>query len=598
MIIEQTSVQPPMTSANKPARISKELAKRLFPLALGLCFLLSIFIPSLYCFFEYRSIKEEAGTYSKQLADTIKPLVATSPDLWKYQETKYSQIISSFIPHKGISSIAILDERSAPISQYNHTSTTDSIFGVLEIRGNPAPIMFNNRKVGEILISVSAELFLLTGCLVFIACLFTGLPLSVFIYKLPLKIVTKLESQLIDYQQTLEEKAKLEEINRHLQKTESLHRMAGAIAHHFNNQLGVVIGNLEMAIEDMPRFEGPFDNLTEAMQGAVKAAEISGLMLTYLGQTTDKHAILDLSEACRKSLPLLQAAAPKGISFKVDLQSPGPIISANVNQIQQVLTNLINNAWEAEGANQGTIGIVIKTSSPSEISSTHRFPIDWQVQDTPHACMEISDTSCGIAEKDIDKIFDPFFSTKFTGRGLGLPVVLGIVKAHGGGITLESKTGVGSVFRVFFPVSAATVPYPVGSTGQPSIQGVGATVLLVEDEEMVRGMAATMLARLGFNVLSAKDGIEGVQVFQQHQAEIGVVLCDLSMPRMDGWETMSALRRIRPGIPVILASGYDEAQAIADNHPAPPNVFLGKPYQKAALKEALAKAMGQTAGNL
>jgi signal transduction histidine kinase len=443
-----------MTGLHKPPRISKELSRRLFPLALALCFIISIFMPSLYCLFEYRKIKEEAGGYAKQLSDKIRPLVFTSPDLWKYQATKYSQIISSFIPNTGISSIAILDEHLVLINHYNHTSTTNSAFGSLEVRGDSAAIIFNNHKIGEIHIGISADEFILTACLVFLACLLAGIPLSLLIYKLPLRIVIKLESQLIDYQQTLEEKAKLEELNRQFQKTESLHRMAGAIAHHFNNQLAVVIGNLEMAIDNTPCETEPMENLTEAMQGAQKAAEVSSLMLTYLGQTTGKHAELDLVEACRRSLPLLQAAAPKYIVFKVDLPSPGPIISANINQIQQVLTNLINNAWEAVGEKKGTISLTIKTIFLAEISLAHRFPIDWQVQNKSYACMEIKDTGCGIAEQDIDKIFDPFYSTKFTGRGLGLPVVLGIVQAHGGGITLESKTGSGSTFRIFFPLSA------------------------------------------------------------------------------------------------------------------------------------------------
>jgi two-component system, cell cycle sensor histidine kinase and response regulator CckA len=327
------------------------------------------------------------------------------------------------------------------------------------------------------------------------------------------------------------------------------------------------------------------------MQGANKAAEVSSLMLTYLGQSVGKHAELDLAEACRQSLPMLQAAAPKNILFKVDLPSPGPIISANRNQIQQVLTNLINNGWEAAGENKGTINVTIKTVSPTEISLTHRFPFDWQVQNTPHACLEITDTGCGIAEKDIEKLFDPFYSTKFTGRGLGLPVILGIVKAHGGGITLQSKPGVGSTFQVFFPMSSERTCCPRATPAPPAPNVEGCTVLLVEDEEMMHNMAATMLNRLGFNVLSAKDGVEAVEMFKKSPDEISVVLCDLSMPRMNGWQTLAALRRIRPTIPVILASGYDEAQVLTGDHPELPQVFLHKPYRKTLLEDALAKAL-------
>ena len=355
---------------------------------------------------------------------------------------------------------------------------------------------------------------------------------------------------ITERKQAEEEKAKLEAQNRQLQKAESLGRMAGAIAHHFNNQLGAVMGNLELAMDDLPRGTRiSRKHLTAAMKAARQAAEVSGLMLTYLGQTPGKREPLDLSEACRRSLPLLRAAMPEDVVLETDLPSPGPIISANANQIQQVLTNLVTNAWEAIGDDRGAIRLTVKTVSSADIPAAHRFPIDWQPQDNAYACLEVADAGCGIADKDIEKLFDPFFSSKFTGRGLGLAVVLGIVRAHGGVVTVESEPGRGSVFRVFFPVSAEEVPRRPDQAAQaPEIEG-GGTVLLVEDEEMVRNMAATMLTRLGFTVLEAKDGVEAVEVFRQHQDEIRCVLCDLTMPRMNGWETLAALRKLAPGTP-------------------------------------------------
>jgi PAS domain S-box-containing protein len=392
--------------------------------------------------------------------------------------------------------------------------------------------------------------------------------------------------------QAAEEKAKLEAVNRQFQKTESLSCMAGAIAHHFNNQLGVVIGGLEMAISDLPRDAKNFKMLTAAKQGADKAVQVSRLMLTYLGQTTGKHTPQDLSEICRQSLPLLQAAIPKETIFLTDLPSPGPTISANANQIQQALTNLITNAWEAGDNNPGDIRLTVRTVSPTDISAIHHFPIDFHSQDLPYACLEITDVGCGIADEDIEKIFDPFFSSKFPGRGLGLPTVLGIVKSHSGVVTVHSKIRQGSTFRVYFPVFGKEIALqPLDTKVQPlSKEGVG-TVLLVEDEEMVRNMAETMLTTLGSKVLLAKDGIEAVEVFKRYKDEIGVVLCDLSMPRMNGWETLSALRRIRPDIPVVIVSGYDESKTSNDNYSEHAHIFLHKPYQMAELKDAVTRAM-------
>jgi two-component system, cell cycle sensor histidine kinase and response regulator CckA len=244
---------------------------------------------------------------------------------------------------------------------------------------------------------------------------------------------------------------KLEVQNRQLQKAESLSRMAGAIAHHFNNQLGAVIANLDLAMMALLQEANPHAGITAAMKSSYKAAEMSDLMLTYLGQSRDKHEPLDLSETCRTSLPVLQAMAGDAV-LESDLSEPGPIIMANATQILQALTNLTTNAWEAVGEGGGAIHLCVKSVSAIDIPAMHRFPSDWQPQNNAYACIEVADAGCGVEEKDIEKLFDPFFSSKFAGRGMGLAVVLGIVRAHGGVVTVESKPGQGSTFRIFFPV--------------------------------------------------------------------------------------------------------------------------------------------------
>ncbi len=387
------------------------------------------------------------------------------------------------------------------------------------------------------------------------------------------------------------DKENLEAQNRQLQKTESLGRMAGAIAHTFNNQLGVVIGNLEMAIEELPKGAGPVNSLTTATRAAWKAAEVSGKMLTYLGQSFDKRERLDLAEVCLRNLPFLKAAMPGTVVLETDLSSPGPAVIGNATEIQQVLTNLITNAWEAVGTSRGSIHLSVKTISTADIPQSNRFPIGWQPQGSAYACLEVTDTGAGIAHNDIEKLFDPFFTSKFTGRGLGLAMVVGIVKAHGGVVTVESAWHRGSAFRIFLPVSAEEVsPQTDKEATVPEITR-GGTVLLVDDEEMLRDMAAAMLTRLGFTVLAAKDGIEALEQFRQHRDEIRLVLSDLTMPRMDGWETLTALRQLAPDLPVILASGFDKAQIIAGDHPELPHVFLGKPYKLKELGDAIGQAL-------
>ena len=252
------------------------------------------------------------------------------------------------------------------------------------------------------------------------------------------------------------EKAELIDQNRQLQKAQSLGRMAGAIAHHFNNKLQAVTGNLEMAMEDLAQGKNPARFLAMAIQAAHKAAEVSTQMLTYLGQTPSQRERLDLSRIFQQNLPLLQAIMPKSVTLKTSLPTPpGPIICANENQMQQILANLLTNAREALTDQEGTIRLAVTTVPAADIPEEHRFPLDWQAMDQLYACIEITDTGCGIIHADIEKLFDPFYSSKFPGRGLGLPVVLGITRAHGGAVTVASEPEAGSTFRVYLPIAEA-----------------------------------------------------------------------------------------------------------------------------------------------
>jgi PAS domain S-box-containing protein len=237
------------------------------------------------------------------------------------------------------------------------------------------------------------------------------------------------------------------------QKSESLKRMAGAIAHLFNNQLMAIMGNLELGMEDLCQGVSPSKKLAEAMKAACKASHVSGMMLTYLGKSNDPFEPFDIYESCRRNILLLRATLPETIPLEADFPVGSPIIHADSDQIHQVLIHLLTNAGESIADGHGSVHLKGKTVFTENIPESHRYPIDWNPSNTAYVCLEIADTGCGIIEKDIEKIFDPFFTNKFTGRGLGLPVVLGILRAHRGGITVESKPGKGSIFRVFLPVS-------------------------------------------------------------------------------------------------------------------------------------------------
>jgi len=263
------------------------------------------------------------------------------------------------------------------------------------------------------------------------------------------------EEKIIGIQGVLTNISKLKQAEakiRQLQKAESLDRMAGAVAHHFNNQLSVVMGNLELVLDDLPADSENRENLLHAFDAASKAADKSRQMLRYLGHISGSQTTINLSDLCRQSLGLLQASLPNGVTLNVDFPDSGPLVHADASQIEQVLKNLFTNAQESLPEKQGNIGLVIQTVSYEDISTSNRFPFDWQPQDIFYACLEISDTGCGTSRENIEKLFDPFYTTKFTGRGMGLSVTMGILKTHSGCIIVDSKPEYGSVFRVYLPV--------------------------------------------------------------------------------------------------------------------------------------------------
>ncbi|MFH0729988.1 MAG: response regulator [Pseudomonadota bacterium] len=280
---------------------------------------------------------------------------------------------------------------------------------------------------------------------------------------IPLKgkfLLYSIVHDITDRKRAEAEKSNLEAQNRQLQKAESLARMAGAIAHHFNNQLQAVIGYIDIAGHELPRDSISAESLTQALKAANRAAEVSRLMLIYLGQTPAKQEPMNICEVCRWSLPLLRAALPETISLISDFPSPGPGIIGNAGQIQQVLTNLVTNAREAIGDGPGNIHLVVRVVSASEVPMANRFPVNWETESPDYACLVVTDSGQGVLETNIEKIFDPFFTSKFTGRGLGLPVVLGIARAHRGAVVVNSEPGRGSAFRVFFPMPAQEITPP------------------------------------------------------------------------------------------------------------------------------------------
>jgi PAS domain S-box-containing protein len=387
------------------------------------------------------------------------------------------------------------------------------------------------------------------------------------------------------------ERLSLEQQRQQVWRADSLSRMAGGIAHHFNNLLGAVMGNLELALLELPRDDAPGARVSEAMVAARRAAEIGQLMLAYLGQTGGKKERLDLADATREALSLLLSSVPRNVQLRTDIPRIGPPILAESVHVKQILGNVLANAVEAIGDADGAITIAVGVTGAAELQGARLYPSGWEPTAQSYAALSVTDSAGRLDAATQEQIFEPFFSTKFAGRGLGLSVVLGLVRAHGGAVAVQSEPGRGTTFRLLFP---PPVREPArGRTGTPAARDeppATGLVLVVDDEPAVRRIVQAQLERLGYQVIAAHNGAEAIELFRARKDEIGLVVLDVIMPGMDGWETLATLRGLRPAIPVILASGYEEAQVMDGEHAELPQAFLQKPYELKDLKAALAAA--------
>ncbi|HTL53951.1 MAG TPA: response regulator, partial [Planctomycetota bacterium] len=389
-----------------------------------------------------------------------------------------------------------------------------------------------------------------------------------------------------------EERHVLERQVQHSQKLESLGILAGGIAHDFNNLLTGILGHASLAQLDLSPDASTRAAILQIEIAARRAADLTNQLLAYSGKGKFVVQPVQLSQLVREMAQLLEISIPKKIRLVFEFQSQMPLIDADASQIQQVAMNLITNAADAIGLESGQIivatGVDVITA---EFQSDSHF--DKSLQPGKYAYLEVRDTGCGMNEETKARIFDPFFTTKFTGRGLGLAAVMGIVRSHRGALRVHSVPGEGTVFRVLLPVSTApaTVTAPRPKTDRIWI-GNG-TVLVVDDEESVRTVARMMLQKFGYQVLTASDGREGVDLFRQRQNDIHVVLLDMTMPQMSGEEAFREITRIRPGVSVILSSGYSEQEAVSRFGFDGLAGFIQKPYRTMELIQVVQEALNR-----
>jgi signal transduction histidine kinase/DNA-binding NarL/FixJ family response regulator len=384
-----------------------------------------------------------------------------------------------------------------------------------------------------------------------------------------------------------EHQAALEAQIRHAQKMESIGVLAGGIAHDFNNLLMAILGHASLGIGEAADGSASREHLLQIEATAQRAADLTNQLLAYAGKGKFVIEQVNLSGLVEEMGHLLHTAISRKAVLRYSLARNLPAVEGDPTQLRQVVMNLITNASEALCGEAGEISL-----TTGVMDADQRLLRETCLENSlqPGSCvfLEVADSGCGMDEDTRQKIFDPFFSTKFAGRGLGLASVLGCVRGHHGAISVTSAPGAGTKFRILLPPLRAPAPEPAARTPKPEVQWKGAgTILLVDDEDLVRSVARLMLQRLGFEVLTANDGREAVDVFRARHADVAAVVLDMTMPNMDGNEALAELRKIRPNVRVLLTSGFTAEDVASDLTRNGTTSFLQKPFNSAMLAEKL-----------
>jgi signal transduction histidine kinase len=395
-------------------------------------------------------------------------------------------------------------------------------------------------------------------------------------------------SQVLRVTRDLTERKKMETRLFESQKLETIGLLAGGVAHEFNNLLVGITGAVEML--SLMFAENPEAGKYLAMveRNGARAVELTRQLLAYARQGKYSPRIVSLNQAVSEDIPILKAALPAAVEFRLDLDADIPAVLADFTQLKQVVMSLCLNAGEAmpEG---GVLAIrTWKEEVPSEsiedaapAGAATGIVRSGRYLSGLCSILEVSDTGIGMDQDTMARIFEPFFSTKFIGRGMGLAAVRGIVESHDGEILVRSEPARGTTFTIRFPASSGP-PQEGENPGAPRLRRAG-TVLVADDEDDVREVVAAMLGSLGYRVIEARDGVDAVEVYRERFREIDLVLLDLMMPRMSGDRAFAEMRRISPGARGLLASGYDESGRIREIAAEGFGGFLQKPFRRSEL---------------
>jgi len=363
------------------------------------------------------------------------------------------------------------------------------------------------------------------------------------------------------------------------QRAESLGLLAGGVAHDFRNILATIVGNVDLAAAELSLDSPLHVRMGEIKTAASLASRLCSQLMSYAGRGRLTRQVVDVNQLIHDMEDLLGVSMTQKCQLDLGLASELPAVEGDVAQLQQVVLNLLTNASEATGRAGGTVSVRTSLVAASE-SPSHGAVLPPELHEGDHVLIEVMDEGCGMTPEVLERAFEPFFSTKSAlgCRGLGLAALAGIVRTHGGTVTAQTESGVGTTVRIYLPASPLTAP-PRGWPQHPRAHSAVTTkVLVADDEPTVREIAETMLVAAGFDVLLAADGQQTLAAVERHGDEIGCIILDLVMPHTDGAEVIRTLKRANSPIPIVISSGFPVDFLQEQFSPGDIAATLRKPY--------------------
>ena len=381
----------------------------------------------------------------------------------------------------------------------------------------------------------------------------------------------------------IEEKMKSDDILRQLdvqlmntQKMESLGVLAGGIAHDFNNILMAVLGNAELGLMTSKKGSqsvGYFSNIKKATE---TATQLCNQLLVYSGKATFVLESIHMNDLIRNLLSVLEVSVLKKITVTYHLDKHLPFVVADASQIQQLILNLVTNAADSMGKKSGEIKVSTSVVSVDRAYLSECFSRG-NITEGDYVCIQVSDNGCGMTPEVMEKVFDPFFTSKFTGRGLGLAAVLGIVKGHNGAIKIESQLDKGTTFSIILPKTNEQPTELIDSDEIADTQ-IECSILVVDDDMMVLNTCTDMLKQFVGDVQKEADPMKAIEFFKEHHKQLDLVMLDFMMPQMDGEELIEIFHSIDKDVPVLLMSGYNQNSLTPSMQFSNFSGFIQKPF--------------------